>query len=1062
MINKIFFYSVKSRRFYFATQLLFIIVLLPIVVACSSGSGTPANNGNTPTGSSAAVELCISENKSFVDTNIAGADIIDGGLAYDKWWVTNRGATEPLDNHPLWSTQTTNTRTGSVTWRCKECHGWDYQGKDGAYGPTNSHFTNFIGVSGATEKNPADVFCTIKSLENHAFGDVMTDNNILDLTAFIVDFDGQSEGIIDYNVVLNSDNLSTGDGSVGGTGNQDYDSNGAGGCGSTACHDTDGSKNAGGEFLADIALANPWEFLHKVRYGQPGANMPSGIGNLEFQSQMANILAYTQTQLPQQNQNAVAACIDTNTAFVNANIAGADIIDGGLAYDKWWVTNRGATEPLDNHPLWSTQTTNTRTGSVTWRCKECHGWDYQGKDGAYGPTNSHFTNFIGVSGATEKNPADVFCTIKSLENHAFGDVMTDNNILDLTAFIVDFDGQSEGIIDYNVVLNSDNLSTGDGSVGGTGNQDYDSNGAGGCGSTACHDTDGSKNAGGEFLADIALANPWEFLHKVRYGQPGANMPSGIGNLEFQSQMANILAYTQTQLPQQNQNAVAACIDTNTAFVNANIAGADIIDGGLAYDKWWVAYRGTVEPLIDHPLWSTQTTNTRTGSVTWRCKECHGWDYQGKDGAYGPTNSHFTNFIGVSGAREKNPADVFCTIKSLENHAFGDVMTDSNILDLTAFIVDFGGQSEGIIDYNVVLNSDDLSTGDGSVGGPGDQNYNDVDGCGSTDCHGIDGTQNAGNEFSIGDVALDNPWEFLHKIRYGQPGANMPSGISDSNLEFQPQMADILAYAQTQLPQQNPGGGSTIEGDYIRGGMLYDNWPAMLTAEGSATAQPTTTMPLFELRNNKLVNTKSGLETWRCKGCHGWDYQGKDGAYGDPTGSNFTGFTGVLAARNDPGVTESFLLNFLKNGYTDNNNITYHKFTPYMTEADLIQLVSFIKEGVIDTDRYISTTPIGAGKGNPVNGQLLYNLNTVDVNLTPGCSRCHELNGTGIDFDPDPIVTEFLKDLAIRNPWEVLHKIRFGEPNSIGIVNLEMPGTLRDGFTNADAADILTYSQKLPQ
>lgn len=516
-------------------------------------------------------------------------------------------------------------------------------------------------------------------------------------------------------------------------------------------------------------------------------------------------------------------------------------------------------------------------------------------------------------------------------------------------------------------------------------------------------------------------------------------------------------------PTNSQTAVELCISGSKSFVDTNISSADIIGGGLAYDKWWVANRGTTEPLIDHPLWSTQTTNTRTGSVTWRCKECHGWDYLGKDGAYGPTNSHFTNFIGVMGAKAKDADEVFCTIKSLENHAFGDVMTDNNILDLTAFIVDSGSNSEGIIDYNVVLDSNNLSTGDGSPDGPGNLDYaSDTGGCGSTSCHDADGTKNAGNEFSIGDVALDNPWEFLHKIRYGQPGSNMPSGISDSNLNFQPQMVNILAYAQTQLPQQNPDGGSAIEGDYIRGGMLYDNWPAMLTAEGSATAQPTITMPLFELRTDKLVNTRSGLQTWRCKGCHGWDYQGKDGAYGDPTSSSFTGFTGVLAARNDPGVTESFLLSFLKNGYTDNNNITYHKFTPYMTETDLIQLVSFIKEGVIDTDRYISATPIGAGKGDVVNGQFLYELNTIDAKQTPSCSRCHALNGTGFDFDPDPVATEFLKDLAISNPWEVLHKIRFGEPSSIGIVNLEMPGTLRDGFTNADAADILTYSQKLPQ
>jgi len=35
-----------------------------------------------------------------------------------------------------------------------------------------------------------------------------------------------------------------------------------------------------------------------------------------------------------------------------------------------------------------------------------------------------------------------------------------------------------------------------------------------------------------------------------------------------------------------------------------------------------------------PLWATQSSNTRSGKDTWRCKECHGWDYMGVDGAYG--------------------------------------------------------------------------------------------------------------------------------------------------------------------------------------------------------------------------------------------------------------------------------------------------------------------------------------------------------------------------------------------------------------------------------------------
>ena len=66
-------------------------------------------------------------------------DPIRGGLLYDKWWKPV-GADAPEDDHPLWATQSTNERSGGDTWRCKECHGWDYQGADGAYGD-GSHFT---------------------------------------------------------------------------------------------------------------------------------------------------------------------------------------------------------------------------------------------------------------------------------------------------------------------------------------------------------------------------------------------------------------------------------------------------------------------------------------------------------------------------------------------------------------------------------------------------------------------------------------------------------------------------------------------------------------------------------------------------------------------------------------------------------------------------------------------------------------------------------------------------------------------------------------------------------
>ena len=64
------------------------------------------------------------------------------------------------------------------------------------------------------------------------------------------------------------------------------------------------------------------------------------------------------------------------------------------------------------------------------------------------------------------------------------------------------------------------------------------------------------------------------------------------------------------------------------------------------------------------------------------------------------------------------------------------------------------------------------------------------------CHGFDGKLlNFGEEDNpefIGTVAQANPWETLHKVRYGQPVQPMPALIA---LEIQ-DMVDIVAYTQT--------------------------------------------------------------------------------------------------------------------------------------------------------------------------------------------------------------------------------------------------------------------------
>jgi len=75
-------------------------------------------------------------------------------------------------------------------------------------------------------------------------------------------------------------------------------------------------------------------------------------------------------------------------------------------------------------------------------------------------------------------------------------------------------------------------------------------------------------------------------------------------------------------------------------------------------------------------------------------------------------------------------------------------------------------------------------------------------CGA--CHGDDGrTLNFGSNEEpeyIGTIALDNPWEFLHKVRAGQPGTAMPAAM-DAGWSLD-DLLDLLTFSQT-LPVEAP-------------------------------------------------------------------------------------------------------------------------------------------------------------------------------------------------------------------------------------------------------------------
>lgn len=214
-------------------------------------------------------------------------------------------------------------------------------------------------------------------------------------------------------------------------------------------------------------------------------------------------------------------------------------------------------------------------------------------------------------------------------------------------------------------------------------------------------------------------------------------------------------------------------------------------GGKLYDKWW-SEAGVDEPSADQPVWATQSTNTRSGSDTWRCKECHGWDYKGAEGAYG-TGSHFTGFPGVFGAQSKSLDEIVAILDGSSNpdHDFS-AMGDSAMADLGAFLKD------GLVDYSPLIDAETKAANGGDVA-HGEELY-----AGCAACHGEDGRAvNFGSDTEpeyVGTIALDNPWEFLHKVYAGQPGTAMPAALDgDWSMD---DLLDLLAFSQT-LPVTAP-------------------------------------------------------------------------------------------------------------------------------------------------------------------------------------------------------------------------------------------------------------------
>jgi cytochrome c553 len=204
-------------------------------------------------------------------------------------------------------------------------------------------------------------------------------------------------------------------------------------------------------------------------------------------------------------------------------------------------------------------------------------------------------------------------------------------------------------------------------------------------------------------------------------------------------------------------------------------------GGQLYDKWYKVI-GVDAPKKSHPAYPADKKYAAKPKANWRCKECHGWDGKGVDGAYA-SGKHSTGIKGINGMAGADPAKIIAVLKG-KTHAYAGKMEDQDFQDLALFV------SKGQVDMGKFIDYASKSP----KGGNADQGaayFNTI----CVGCHRKDGSYPKDMEKTLGKQ-MGNPQEVMHKILNGQPDEKMPAlRALDRQI-----IVDLMAHIKT-LPKE---------------------------------------------------------------------------------------------------------------------------------------------------------------------------------------------------------------------------------------------------------------------
>lgn len=409
----------------------------------------------------------------------------------------------------------------------------------------------------------------------------------------------------------------------------------------------------------------------------------------------------------------------------------ASIAAGGRIYDDW-MRELAIKPPKTNHPLYPSSVQHTNSPRKTWRCVSCHGWDYLGDKGAY-TSGPNYTGIKGVSGMIGRSAADVIALLKD-DKHGYGQYLDDQALQDISNFVV------KGLVPMDRVIDRK-----------TGRAMIDPVSASAYFSTICvncHGADGRLMDQIPPLGDAARQDPWQALHKMLNGHPGDDMPA-LRAFDVRTTLST-LSYVQGLPSRDPLYSVAR--------------------GGKLYDNW-AEELGKTYPKGDHPAFP-KGEKVDVNSSSWRCVECHGWDYKGQHGVRG-----IRNMVGAY------PATIIKVLTD-ETHALDKQLHYADLYDLASFV------SQGQVEMNEYIDAETKQargTADNST-----QYYLTL--CAT--CHGDDGKA-IRTMPPMGRIANERPWQALHKVLHGHPGDQMPAWKATMSPTV---IKDVLAKLQT-LPQR---------------------------------------------------------------------------------------------------------------------------------------------------------------------------------------------------------------------------------------------------------------------